>query len=95
VYTGHSLSINAEFERELTPARAKELLDGAPGVVLTDVPTPLEAAGKDPSYVGRIRRDEGAEHGLALFVSGDNIRKGAALNAVQIAEALVERGRFS
>jgi aspartate-semialdehyde dehydrogenase len=95
VYTGHSLSINAEFERELTPARAKELLDGAPGVVLTDVPTPLEAAGKDPSYVGRIRRDEGAAHGLAFFVSGDNIRKGAALNAVQIAEALIERGRFS
>jgi aspartate-semialdehyde dehydrogenase len=92
VYTGHSLSINAEFERELTPQRAKELLDGAPGVVLTDVPTPLEACGKDPSYVGRIRRDPGAEHGLALFVSGDNIRKGAALNAVQIAEALIERG---
>ena len=92
VYTGHSLSINAEFERELTTQRAKELLDGAPGVVLTDVPTPLEACGKDPTYVGRIRRDEGAEHGLALFVSGDNIRKGAALNAVQIAEALIERG---
>jgi aspartate-semialdehyde dehydrogenase len=92
VYTGHSLSINAEFARELTPERAKELLDGAPGVVLTDVPTPLDAAGRDPSYVGRIRRDPGAEHGLALFVSGDNLRKGAALNAVQIAEALVERG---
>jgi aspartate-semialdehyde dehydrogenase len=94
VYTGHSLSINAEFERELTPERAKQLLDGAPGVVLTDVPTPLEAAGKDPSYVGRIRRDPGAEHGLALFVSGDNIRKGAALNAVQIAETLLARGAF-
>jgi aspartate-semialdehyde dehydrogenase len=92
VYTGHSLSINAEFERAITPERARELLDGAPGVVLTDVPTPLESAGKDSSYVGRIRRDEGAEHGLALFVSGDNIRKGAALNAVQIAETLVERG---
>jgi aspartate-semialdehyde dehydrogenase len=92
VYTGHSLSINAEFERPLSPERARELLDGAPGVVLADVPTPLLAAGKDPSFVGRIRRDPGAEHGLALFVSGDNIRKGAALNAVQIAEALVARG---
>jgi aspartate-semialdehyde dehydrogenase len=95
VYTGHSLAINAEFERPLSPERAKELLAGAAGVVLTDVPTPLEAAGKDVSYVGRIRRDEGAEHGLALFVSGDNLRKGAALNAVQIAEALVERGIVS
>jgi aspartate-semialdehyde dehydrogenase len=92
VYTGHSLAINAEFARAITPDRARELLDGAPGVVLADVPTPLMAAGQDPTYVGRIRRDEGAEHGLALFVSGDNIRKGAALNAVQIAEALVERG---
>jgi len=92
VYTGHSLSINAEFARPLSPERAKQLLDGAPGVVLTDVPTPLEAAGQDPSYVGRIRRDEGAPNGLALFVSGDNLRKGAALNAVQIAEALVDRG---
>ena len=95
VYTGHSLSINAEFERPLSPERAKELLATAPGVVLTDVPTPLAAAGQDPTYVGRIRRDEGAEHGLALFVSGDNIRKGAALNAVQIAEALIARGRIS
>jgi aspartate-semialdehyde dehydrogenase len=95
VYTGHSLSINAEFERPMTPERAKELLDGAPGVVLTDVPTPLEAAGKDLSYVGRIRRDPGAEHGLALFVAGDNIRKGAALNAIQIAETLIERGIVS
>jgi aspartate-semialdehyde dehydrogenase len=95
VYTGHSLAINAEFARAITPERARELLDGAPGVVLADVPTPLMAAGQDPTYVGRIRRDEGAEHGLALFLSGDNIRKGAALNAVQIAEALVERGIVS
>jgi aspartate-semialdehyde dehydrogenase len=92
VYTGHSLAINAEFERPITPARATELLGGAPGVVLADVPTPLMAAGQDATFVGRIRRDEGAEHGLALFLSGDNLRKGAALNAVQIAEALVERG---
>jgi aspartate-semialdehyde dehydrogenase len=91
VFTGHSLSINAEFERELTPERAYELLRAAEGVEVVDVPTPLKAAGADPCYVGRIRRDEGAEHGLALFVSNDNLRKGAALNAVQIAEALLRR----
>ncbi|WP_256096550.1 Asd/ArgC dimerization domain-containing protein, partial [Streptomyces sp. LUP30] len=65
---------------------ATELLAGAPGVALSDIPTPLQAAGQDPSYVGRIRQDETVEHGLALFVSNDNLRKGAALNAVQIAE---------
>jgi len=88
VFTGHSLSINAEFADPISPERARELLADAPGVVLTDVPTPLEAAGKDPSFVGRIRTDEGAPagRGLALFVSNDNLRKGAALNAVQIAE---------
>ncbi|MCU1412970.1 MAG: aspartate-semialdehyde dehydrogenase [Microbacteriaceae bacterium] len=88
VFTGHSLSINAEFANPLSVARAKELLAHAPGVVLTEVPTPLEAAGKDPSYVGRIRQDEGVPNGrgLALFISNDNLRKGAALNAVQIAE---------
>jgi aspartate-semialdehyde dehydrogenase len=91
VFTGHSLSINAEFERELTPERAEELLRAAEGVEVVDVPTPLKAAGADPAYVGRIRRDEGAEHGLALFVSNDNLRKGAALNAVQIAELLARR----
>ena len=88
VFTGHSLAINAEFANPLSVERAKELLANAPGVVLTDVPTPLEAAGKDPSFVGRIRQDEGVPggRGLALFVSNDNLRKGAALNAVQIAE---------
>lgn len=88
VFTGHSLSINAEFERPLSPERAAELLADAPGVQLTDVPTPLEAAGQDPSFVGRLRQDEGVEggRGLALFISNDNLRKGAALNAVQIAE---------
>ncbi|MFC9977402.1 aspartate-semialdehyde dehydrogenase [Spirillospora sp. NPDC127200] len=86
VFTGHSLQINAVFERPISPERASELLSGAPGVVLTDVPTPLQAAGQDPTYVGRIRRDETRENGLALFASGDNLRKGAALNAVQIAE---------
>ncbi|MFC6880226.1 MULTISPECIES: aspartate-semialdehyde dehydrogenase [Actinomadura] len=86
VFTGHSLQINARFDRPLSPERASELLAGAPGVVLSDVPTPLQAAGQDPTYVGRIRRDETVENGLALFCSGDNLRKGAALNAVQIAE---------
>ena len=88
VYTGHSLSINAEFDRPISVARAKELLSSAPGVVFTDVPTPLEAAGKDPSFVGRIRQDLSLDdgRGLVLFVSNDNLRKGAALNAVQIAE---------
>ncbi|MCP2337469.1 aspartate-semialdehyde dehydrogenase [Actinomadura rupiterrae] len=86
VFTGHSLQINARFDRPISPERAAELLADAPGVVLTDVPTSLQAAGQDPTYVGRIRRDETVEHGLALFASGDNLRKGAALNAVQIAE---------
>ncbi len=90
VFTGHSLSINAEFVRALTVAQALELLAAAPGVELSDVPTPLQAAGRDPSYVGRVRQDAGVDgqRGLALFVSNDNLRKGAALNAVQIAELL-------
>jgi aspartate-semialdehyde dehydrogenase len=88
VFTGHSLAVNAEFERPMTPERARELLADAPGVELRDVPTPLHAAGKDPSYVGRLRRDPGVDgdRGLALFISNDNLRKGAALNTVQIAE---------
>ncbi|MET8829930.1 aspartate-semialdehyde dehydrogenase [Streptomyces sp. NPDC004610] len=86
VFSGHSLQVNARFARPISPERATELLAEAPGVVLTDVPTPLRAAGQDPSFVGRIRRDETVENGLALFISNDNLRKGAALNAVQIAE---------
>jgi aspartate-semialdehyde dehydrogenase len=88
VFTGHSLAINAEFAAPMTVARARELLTGAPGVELSDIPTPLQAAGKDPSYVGRLRQDPGVDgdRGLALFVSNDNLRKGAALNTVQIAE---------
>jgi aspartate-semialdehyde dehydrogenase len=88
VYAGHSLSLNVEFERALSPGDATAILREAPGVELSDIPTPLQAAGRDPSYVGRIRRDPGVEHGLVLFVSNDNLRKGAALNAVQIAELL-------
>ncbi|MFD1858312.1 aspartate-semialdehyde dehydrogenase [Aeromicrobium camelliae] len=91
VFTGHSLSIHAEFARDLTAARATELLAAAPGVTLTDVPTPLAAAGGNESLVGRIRQDRSVEgdRGLVLFVSGDNLRKGAALNTIQIAELLV------
>jgi aspartate-semialdehyde dehydrogenase len=90
VFTGHSLAVNAEFSSALTPARAAELLASAPGVELVDIPNPLEAAGKDPSYVGRLRQDPGVEgdRGLALFISNDNLRKGAALNTVQIAEII-------
>ena len=91
VFTGHSLSINAEFERAIGPARALALLRNTPGVEVRDVPNPLEAAGADPVFVGRVRRDPTVEHGLALFVVGDNLRKGAALNAVQIAEILCGR----
>jgi aspartate-semialdehyde dehydrogenase len=93
VFTGHSLAINAEFTDAMTPQRARELLSGAPGVELSDIPTPLQAAGRDPSYVGRLRQDPGVDgdRGLALFVSNDNLRKGAALNTVQIAELLARR----
>jgi aspartate-semialdehyde dehydrogenase len=87
VFTGHSLSINAEFASPISVARAVEMLAVAPGVEISDVPTPLQAAGADPTFVGRVRQD--GPHGLALFVSSDNLRKGAALNAVQIAELLV------
>ena len=91
VFTGHSLSINVEFNQSLTVERALELLADAPGVEVVDVPTPLTAAGQDPSYVGRIRQDPGVadNRGLALFVSNDNLRKGAALNTVQIAELIL------
>ncbi|HEV2360266.1 MAG TPA: aspartate-semialdehyde dehydrogenase [Acidimicrobiales bacterium] len=88
VFTGHSISITAEFDGPCSPEEARALLGGAPGVELVDLPTPLHCAGRDPSYVGRIRRDPTVENGLSLFVAGDNLRKGAALNAVQIAEVL-------
>jgi aspartate-semialdehyde dehydrogenase len=90
VFTGHSLSINAEFARDITVAEAIKVLSDAPGVSVVDVPNPLLAAGADPSFVGRIRQDRSVEgnRGLVLFVSNDNLRKGAALNAIQIAELL-------
>ncbi|MBU6233847.1 MAG: aspartate-semialdehyde dehydrogenase [Acidobacteria bacterium] len=89
VFTGHSMAVTASFQRPLSPERALELLATAPGVVVADIPTPLDVAGVDPSYVGRVRRAESVPNGLSLFVVGDNLRKGAALNAVQIAEELV------
>ncbi len=95
VFTGHSLAINAEFVADLTPERALVLLAAAEGVQLVDFPTPLAAAGIDATLVGRIRRDQSVANGLALFVSGDNLRKGAALNAVQIAESLLAQGIVS
>ncbi|MEV0841126.1 aspartate-semialdehyde dehydrogenase [Actinocatenispora sera] len=88
VFTGHSLQVNARFAAPLSVDKARELLADAPGVALSDVPTPLQAAGQDPTFVGRIRPDETVDNGLALFLSNDNLRKGAALNAVQIAELL-------
>ncbi len=93
VFTGHSLAIHAEFARDLSPEAARALLADAPGVALMDVPTPLDAAGRDPSYVGRIRADQSAPlgRGLVFFVSNDNLRKGAALNAVQIAELVADQ----
>jgi aspartate-semialdehyde dehydrogenase len=92
VFAGHGAAIVAEFDRALTPERARELLAVAPGVELNALPTPLSAAGVDPSQVGRIRAADASGRALALFVSGDNLRKGAALNAVQIAESLLRRG---
>jgi aspartate-semialdehyde dehydrogenase len=93
VFTGHSLSINVEFERAITVAQATEILSIAPGVVVEDIPTPLLAAGQDLCFVGRIRQDASVDgnKGLVLFVSCDNLRKGAALNALQIAELLVKQ----
>ncbi|MFO1014698.1 MAG: aspartate-semialdehyde dehydrogenase [Caulobacteraceae bacterium] len=91
VYTGHSISMNLAFERPISPERATEILSSAPGVVLDACPNPLAAAGQDPVFVGRIRRDPTSEHGLVLFLSNDNLRKGAALNAIQVADVLCGR----
>ena len=95
VYTGHTLTIHAEFAGDITPDQARALLADAPGVRVVDVPTPLEAAGRDEVLVGRIRQDQAVDgkRGLVLVVSGDNLRKGAALNAVQVAEVVAARLR--
>ena len=92
VFTGHSLTIHAQFDKDITPDEARAVLAEAEGVELVDVPTPLQAAGGDTSLVGRIRQDQSVEgdKGLVLFISNDNLRKGAALNTVQIAELLVK-----
>ena len=92
VFTGHTMVVHAEFEKEITPDQARAVLEAAPGVSVVDVPTPLAAAGKDDSLVGRIRQDQAVDgnRGLVFVVSGDNLRKGAALNTIQIAELLVK-----
>jgi len=90
VFTGHALAVNARFGRPITPERVTELLSGAPGVILDNIPTPLKSAGIDETLVGRIRRDDTVDHGISLFLAGDNLRKGAALNAIQIAELVAE-----
>jgi len=95
VFTGHAMAINLEFSRPMAVGEAREILGAAPGVKLVDdlgakqYPMPLDVAGQDDVAVGRIRPDDSVENGLALFVAGDNIRKGAALNAIQIGEALI------
>ena len=91
VFTGHTMTVHAEFAESITPDEAKALLEGTPGVKVVDVPTPLAAAGVDDSLVGRIRQDQSVDDnkGLVLVVAGDNLRKGAALNTIQIAELLV------
>ncbi|MHB8189459.1 MAG: aspartate-semialdehyde dehydrogenase [Ferrimicrobium sp.] len=92
VFTGHSVSLSVELARSLSASEAKELLGSTPGVEVARVPTPLDVTGRDPVIVGRIRADDSIEHGLACFVVGDNLRKGAALNAIQILEAVSVRG---
>jgi len=97
VFYGHSESVNIEFEKDVTPQKARALLKKAPGVKVVDDPSKnryplaINAAGKDDTFVGRIRRDETIAHGLNMWIVADNIRKGAALNAVQIAESLIEK----
>lgn len=92
VFTGHTLTIHAEFSGAITADEAREVLASAPGVRLVEVPTPLEAAGRDEVLCGRIRQDQAVEgnRGLVLVLSGDNLRKGAALNAIQVAEVVAK-----
>jgi aspartate-semialdehyde dehydrogenase len=97
VFYGHSESVNIEFEKAITPDEAREILRKAPGVIVVDDPSKklyplaIDAAGKDDTFVGRIRTDESIAHGLNMWIVADNIRKGAALNAVQIAEVLIKK----
>jgi aspartate-semialdehyde dehydrogenase len=92
VRVSHSLAVNVQTREPLSAEQAKELLANAPGVALEDIPTPLRAAGRDEVFVGRIRRDESHPRALSMWIVGDNVRKGGATNAVQIAEVLLERG---
>jgi aspartate-semialdehyde dehydrogenase len=101
VFIGHSEAVNIEFESEITTDQAHEILRNAPGVLVVDkrenggYATPYEAAGDDATYVSRVREDPTVEHGLALWCVSDNLRKGAALNAIQIAESLINRKLIS
>jgi aspartate-semialdehyde dehydrogenase len=96
VFISHSEAVNIEFEKEITPEGAREALQNAPGVEVIDnpvnheYPLAINAAGKDHVYVGRIRKDVSVEHGLDVWIVADNLRKGAALNAVQIAEEVIK-----
>jgi aspartate-semialdehyde dehydrogenase len=98
VFVGHSEAVNLEFEQEITADEARELLREAPGVAVLDkrepggYATPIDTVGDDLTYVSRIREDVTVENGLAMWIVSDNLRKGAATNAVQIAETLIERG---
>ena len=98
VYFAHSAAVNVEFENPIGPAEFRSLLSKAPGVTVQDdpaarlYPRPLDAAGQDPVFVGRIRKDISCENGISYWVVGDNLRKGAALNALQIAEEMIARG---
>lgn len=98
VFNGHCEALNLEFDRPMDPAEARDILSRAPGVVVVDAverddyPMPMNVSGQDKVFVGRIRTDDSVKNGLALFVCGDNIRKGAATNAIQIAEALIAKG---
>jgi len=97
IYNGHSEAVNIELEKELTPEQVREILSEAPGIKVVDDPSKKEyplainASGKDDTFVGRIRKDSTVEHGINLWIVSDNLRKGAALNAVQIAEILAEK----
>jgi aspartate-semialdehyde dehydrogenase len=95
VLVGHLVAVWIETDDALDPEQARELLAGAPGVRVVDFPSPAQAAGVDDVLVGRVRREPGRRNGLTLMVAGDNLRKGAALNAVQIAELLLERSALA
>jgi aspartate-semialdehyde dehydrogenase len=100
VFISHSEAVNVEFEKELSPEDAREILRKSPGIIVQDdrkdggYTTPMDAAGEDATYISRIREDATVENGLSFWCVSDNLRKGAALNAIQIAESMNNRGLF-